>query len=236
MLCSALSLQVNLLIPIAYLAFWAFLLVFSLYSEPVVCGVGLIIIFTGVPVFFLGVYWRNKPKCVNRLIGKHCHCGSVHSSGPVLMVCRAQLPLSPHQCRDSSKPSHHWHAQPSDPTQSRLGAACGWKYFRFKLKGMTSHQADRHVAGEPWTGDNRCICVAVCAGNCFLHHLPYLPPLVPLCMTQLIHHSHSTDAQEYHFKHIKTKQTITKRIINDRTLPVPHPTLIPAALQNPCTA
>ncbi|XP_071670428.1 asc-type amino acid transporter 1 isoform X2 [Patagioenas fasciata] len=60
--------KVNLLVPITYLAFWAFLLVFSLYSEPVVCGVGLIIILTGVPVFFLGVYWRNKPKCVNRLI------------------------------------------------------------------------------------------------------------------------------------------------------------------------
>ncbi|KAM6380956.1 asc-type amino acid transporter 1 isoform 1-T1 [Pluvialis apricaria] len=60
--------KVNLLIPITYLAFWAFLLIFSLYSEPVVCGVGLIIILTGVPVFFLGVYWRNKPKCVNRLI------------------------------------------------------------------------------------------------------------------------------------------------------------------------
>lgn len=60
----------NLLVPITYLAFWAFLLIFSLYSEPVVCGVGLIIILTGVPVFFLGVYWRNKPKCVNRLIGK----------------------------------------------------------------------------------------------------------------------------------------------------------------------
>ncbi|XP_063190636.1 asc-type amino acid transporter 1 isoform X5 [Chroicocephalus ridibundus] len=62
--------KVNLLIPITYLAFWAFLLIFSLYSEPVVCGIGLIIILTGVPVFFLGVYWRNKPKCVNRLIGK----------------------------------------------------------------------------------------------------------------------------------------------------------------------
>uniref|UniRef100_A0A8B9F6X6 Asc-type amino acid transporter 1 n=1 Tax=Amazona collaria TaxID=241587 RepID=A0A8B9F6X6_9PSIT len=62
--------KVNLLIPITYLAFWAFLLIFSLYSEPIVCGVGLIIILTGVPVFFLGVYWRNKPKSVNRLIGK----------------------------------------------------------------------------------------------------------------------------------------------------------------------
>lgn len=125
MLFSALSLQVNLLIPIAYLAFWAFLLVFSLYSEPVVCGVGLIIIFTGVPVFFLGVYWRNKPKCVNRLIGKHCHRGSVHSSGPVLVVCKAQPPLSPHQCRDLSKPSHHWHAQPSDP-HTKQARCCLW--------------------------------------------------------------------------------------------------------------
>uniref|UniRef100_A0A8C6ZJ47 Solute carrier family 7 member 10 n=1 Tax=Nothoprocta perdicaria TaxID=30464 RepID=A0A8C6ZJ47_NOTPE len=68
--------KVNLLIPVTYLAFWAFLLIFSLYSEPVVCGVGLVIILTGVPVFFLGVYWKNKPKCVNRLIGKHKLCSS----------------------------------------------------------------------------------------------------------------------------------------------------------------
>uniref|UniRef100_A0A8C5X9S0 Solute carrier family 7 member 10 n=1 Tax=Malurus cyaneus samueli TaxID=2593467 RepID=A0A8C5X9S0_9PASS len=71
--------KVNLLIPITYLAFWAFLLIFSLYSEPIVCGVGLIIILTGVPVFFLGVYWRNKPKCVNRLIGKLALCASLPS-------------------------------------------------------------------------------------------------------------------------------------------------------------
>uniref|UniRef100_A0A8C3RLW3 Solute carrier family 7 member 10 n=2 Tax=Chelydra serpentina TaxID=8475 RepID=A0A8C3RLW3_CHESE len=59
--------KVNLLVPVTYLLFWAFLLIFSFYSEPVVCGIGLIIILTGVPVFFLGVYWRNKPKCINRL-------------------------------------------------------------------------------------------------------------------------------------------------------------------------
>ncbi|XP_078236483.1 asc-type amino acid transporter 1 isoform X1 [Pogona vitticeps] len=59
--------KVNLLVPITYLIFWAFLLIFSLYSEPVVCGIGLIIMLTGVPVFFLGVYWKNKPKYVNRI-------------------------------------------------------------------------------------------------------------------------------------------------------------------------
>ncbi|XP_075045284.1 asc-type amino acid transporter 1 isoform X2 [Mixophyes fleayi] len=67
--------KVNLLIPITYLVFWAFLLIFSFYSEPIVCGVGLIIILTGVPVFFLGVYWKNKPKCVDRFIENMTYCG-----------------------------------------------------------------------------------------------------------------------------------------------------------------
>lgn len=62
--------QVNLLVPVAYLVFWAFLLVFSFISEPMVCGVGVIIILTGVPIFFLGVFWRSKPKCVHRLTGE----------------------------------------------------------------------------------------------------------------------------------------------------------------------
>ncbi|XP_032246446.1 asc-type amino acid transporter 1 isoform X3 [Phoca vitulina] len=59
--------KVNLLVPVAYLVFWAFLLVFSFISEPIVCGVGVIIILTGVPVFFLGVFWRSQPKCVHGL-------------------------------------------------------------------------------------------------------------------------------------------------------------------------
>lgn len=62
--------QVSLLFPIIYLLFWAFLLIFSLWSEPVVCGIGLAIMLTGVPVYFLGVYWQHKPKCFNDFIGK----------------------------------------------------------------------------------------------------------------------------------------------------------------------
>uniref|UniRef100_A0A674AWY9 Solute carrier family 7 member 10 n=1 Tax=Salmo trutta TaxID=8032 RepID=A0A674AWY9_SALTR len=56
--------KVNLLVPITYLMFWVLLLGFSLYSEPVVCGVGLVIMLTGVPVYFLGVHWKAKPKCI----------------------------------------------------------------------------------------------------------------------------------------------------------------------------
>uniref|UniRef100_A0A452UFB9 Solute carrier family 7 member 8 n=1 Tax=Ursus maritimus TaxID=29073 RepID=A0A452UFB9_URSMA len=57
--------KINLLFPIIYLLFWV---IFSLWSEPVVCGTGLAIMLTGVPVYFLGVYWQHKPKCFNNFI------------------------------------------------------------------------------------------------------------------------------------------------------------------------
>lgn len=67
-------LQVSLIWPVIYLLFWAFLLIFSLYSEPVVCGIGLAIMLTGVPVYFLGVYWDKKPKCFDAFVGESaCH-------------------------------------------------------------------------------------------------------------------------------------------------------------------
>ncbi|XP_064817654.1 asc-type amino acid transporter 1-like, partial [Oncorhynchus masou masou] len=60
--------KVSVLVPISYLVFWAVLLGFSLYSEPVVCGMGIVIMLTGVPVYFVGVHWKNKPRCVYRVV------------------------------------------------------------------------------------------------------------------------------------------------------------------------
>ncbi|XP_048373476.1 large neutral amino acids transporter small subunit 2 [Sphaerodactylus townsendi] len=60
--------KVSLFFPIIYLLFWAFLLVFSLWSEPVVCGIGLAIMLTGVPVYFLGVHWEHKPPAINTFV------------------------------------------------------------------------------------------------------------------------------------------------------------------------
>lgn len=62
--------QVNLLVPCSYLVFWAVLLGFSLYSEPVVCGMGLVIMLTGVPIYFIGVQWKNKPYWVYSAVGE----------------------------------------------------------------------------------------------------------------------------------------------------------------------
>ncbi|XP_057197737.1 solute carrier family 7 member 10a isoform X1 [Triplophysa rosa] len=67
--------KVNLLIPCSYLVFWAVLLGFSLYSEPVVCGMGLVIMLTGVPIYFIGVHWKNKPKCIYTALEKVTYLG-----------------------------------------------------------------------------------------------------------------------------------------------------------------
>uniref|UniRef100_A0A9J7X8W8 Solute carrier family 7 member 8a n=1 Tax=Cyprinus carpio carpio TaxID=630221 RepID=A0A9J7X8W8_CYPCA len=67
--------KISLVWPVIYLLFWAFLLIFSLYSEPVVCGIGLAIMLTGVPVYFLAVYWDNKPQCINTFVGKMTYLG-----------------------------------------------------------------------------------------------------------------------------------------------------------------
>lgn len=67
--------KISLVWPVIYLLFWAFLLIFSLYSEPVVCGIGLAIMLTGVPVYFLGVYWENKPQCFDTFVDKITYLG-----------------------------------------------------------------------------------------------------------------------------------------------------------------
>uniref|UniRef100_A0A8C2ZGU6 Solute carrier family 7 member 10a n=1 Tax=Cyclopterus lumpus TaxID=8103 RepID=A0A8C2ZGU6_CYCLU len=67
--------KVSMLIPITYLIFWAVLLGFSLYSEPVVCGLGMVIMLTGVPVYFVGVHWKDKPKCVYQLVERVTYIG-----------------------------------------------------------------------------------------------------------------------------------------------------------------
>uniref|UniRef100_UPI00358EEA94 large neutral amino acids transporter small subunit 2-like isoform X1 n=2 Tax=Myxine glutinosa TaxID=7769 RepID=UPI00358EEA94 len=54
--------QISLWFPIIYLIFWTFLIIFSLISDPIVCGMGLVIMLSGVPVYYVGVHWKNKPK------------------------------------------------------------------------------------------------------------------------------------------------------------------------------
>ncbi|XP_072705354.1 large neutral amino acids transporter small subunit 2 [Ciconia boyciana] len=58
--------RVSLCFPALYLLFWAALLLFSLWSEPLVCGIGLGIMATGAPLYLLGVRGGPRPPALRR--------------------------------------------------------------------------------------------------------------------------------------------------------------------------
>ncbi|KAI7809567.1 large neutral amino acids transporter small subunit 2 [Triplophysa rosa] len=67
--------KVSLVWPAIYLVFWVLLMIVSVYSEPLVCCIGLVIMLSGVPVYFVGVYWENKPKCFSSFVDKMSRLG-----------------------------------------------------------------------------------------------------------------------------------------------------------------
>ena len=60
----------TIIIPIAFFCICGFLVLLPFYVEPVVIGMGLLITVIGIPVYFVGVYWKNKPKVVQAVMGK----------------------------------------------------------------------------------------------------------------------------------------------------------------------
>ncbi|XP_059170201.1 large neutral amino acids transporter small subunit 1-like [Physella acuta] len=54
--------KMPLVIPFLFLAIVLFLLIVPLVAAPYDTGMGVLIVFSGVPVYILGVVWKNKPK------------------------------------------------------------------------------------------------------------------------------------------------------------------------------
>ncbi|XP_067135969.1 Y+L amino acid transporter 2-like [Centruroides vittatus] len=60
--------KVNILIPVIFLLVCMFLVVLPFYVSPLETGVGIGITLTGIPVYFLGIYWKNKPPFLQKLL------------------------------------------------------------------------------------------------------------------------------------------------------------------------
>ena len=61
--------RVTIIIPIAFFVICSFLVLMPFYVEPVVIGMGLLITVLGIPVYLLGVWWKNKPQFIHKTMG-----------------------------------------------------------------------------------------------------------------------------------------------------------------------
>ncbi|XP_066251331.1 large neutral amino acids transporter small subunit 1 [Euwallacea similis] len=59
--------KVNYMLPITFLIICAFLVIFPCHESPVEVGVGVAIVFLGIPVYMVTIWWQNKPKWLQRL-------------------------------------------------------------------------------------------------------------------------------------------------------------------------
>jgi len=61
--------KVHLFFPIIYVIASVFITIVPMVASPVETGIGTAIILTGVPVYFIFVYWKNKPAFFKKMLG-----------------------------------------------------------------------------------------------------------------------------------------------------------------------
>ena len=65
--------QVNIILPLFYLVICAFLIVLPLTTTPSLVGVAMLIISAGIPVYFVFIYWKGKPRCMRKIMRKYLY-------------------------------------------------------------------------------------------------------------------------------------------------------------------
>lgn len=74
--CPLLPAQVNICLPIFFILACLFLIAVSFWMTPKECGIGFAIILSGIPIYFFGVWWQNKPKWVLQGICEYLQGGA----------------------------------------------------------------------------------------------------------------------------------------------------------------
>lgn len=59
-----------MIFPIIYTLATIFITIVPMVASPIETGIGIAIILTGVPVYFIFVYWKNKPTIIKSFLDK----------------------------------------------------------------------------------------------------------------------------------------------------------------------
>jgi solute carrier family 7 L-type amino acid transporter-like protein len=78
---------VNLFWPILYLLASLFVIVVPAYASPYETGYGCLMILTSVPVYFIFIAWKNKPKSFQKAMGEYYKIENLF-----FVVCHYQMP------------------------------------------------------------------------------------------------------------------------------------------------
>lgn len=57
--------------PILYILATIFITVVPMIAKPFETGMGCVIILTAVPVYFVFIYWKNKPTCIKKGLSRN---------------------------------------------------------------------------------------------------------------------------------------------------------------------
>jgi len=79
--------KVNLFFPTIYIIATVFITVVPCWASPIDTGYGALIILTGVPVYLIFIYWKNKP-----LFIKRCLSASTRFLQKIMVVVGAEKP------------------------------------------------------------------------------------------------------------------------------------------------
>jgi len=60
--------KVNIVLPIVFFIVCSFLILMPIFEEPEVVGIGLGLIFSGVLIYLLFIYWTNRPAWLTSLV------------------------------------------------------------------------------------------------------------------------------------------------------------------------